>query len=70
MKRRRPSAPPASCPPASCPPAPIRLLILEAYRDAEGQPRAALALPGLRLPVIYPSLAAAVAAKAALEARQ
>ncbi|MDJ0391362.1 hypothetical protein QMO56_24960 [Roseomonas sp. E05] len=63
MKRRRkPTPPPAR------PAAPIRLLILEACRDAEGQPRAALALPGLRLPVVYPSLAAAVAAKTALEA--
>ncbi|HWX50539.1 MAG TPA: hypothetical protein VNZ61_21035 [Roseomonas sp.] len=65
MKRRRPSVPPRVSIQA-----PIRLLILEACRDAEGQPRAALALPGLRLPVIYPTLAAAVAAKAALEARQ
>jgi len=47
----------------------IRLLLPKTYRDAEGEPPGALALPGIRLPVIHPGLAAAVAATAALEAR-
>ncbi len=50
-------------------PAPIRLVLLEACRNAEGEPRPALMVPGARLPVIFPTLAAALAAKSGMEAR-
>lgn len=49
--------------------APIRLMMLDACRDAEGAPRPALLIPGRRLPTIYPSLAAALQAKAGMENR-
>ena len=47
-----------------------RLVLLHACRDAAGEPRAALPLPGRRAPVAYPSVAEAVAAKIAAEAAQ
>ncbi|HWX49672.1 MAG TPA: hypothetical protein VNZ61_16615 [Roseomonas sp.] len=39
---------------------PIRVLLLPDAADPEGQPRPALAVPGRRLPVLYPSLHAAL----------
>ncbi|MXP62135.1 hypothetical protein E0493_02055 [Roseomonas sp. M0104] len=50
--------------------APIRLLMLDAYRDAEGEPRPALLIPGRRLPTIFPNLATALRVKADMEAAQ
>jgi hypothetical protein len=46
---------------------PIRLLLLPDARDAEAEPRPALAIPGQRLPTIFPTVAAALAAKRAME---
>lgn len=56
------------------PPAPrprltgARLLLRDDLRDAEGNPRACIHLPGRRLPLAYPNLAAALAALRAMEA--
>jgi len=43
------------------PPVP-RLILLADARSPDGEPRAGLLMPGARLPVIYPSIAAASAA--------
>lgn len=45
-----------------------RLILRDDLRDAEGQPRACLAIPGRRLPLAFPSIAAALAALAHMEA--
>ncbi|WP_160935891.1 hypothetical protein [Teichococcus coralli] len=47
---------------------PVRVLLLPDAADREGEPRPALAVPGHRLPLIYPTLAAALQAKRELEA--
>ena len=50
-------------------PAPAaRILLLDTCRDAEGQPRPGLLIPGRRLPVVFPTIAAALAAKKLMEA--
>jgi hypothetical protein len=43
-------------------------LLRDDLRDAEGQPRACLAIPGRRLPLAFPSLSAALAALNQMEA--
>jgi hypothetical protein len=51
------------------PPAPaIRLVLLDAFRDAHGDPRPALLIPGRAAPAVFDGIAAALAAKAHLEA--
>ncbi len=45
-----------------------RLIIRDDLRDAEGAPRACLAIPGRPLPVAFPSLSAALTALARMEA--
>jgi hypothetical protein len=45
----------------------IRLVLLENCRNADGEARLALVVPGHRLPVIFPSVATAIAAKANME---
>ncbi len=45
-----------------------RLLLRDDLRDADGQPRACLAIPGRRLPLAFPSLSAALAALNRMEA--
>jgi hypothetical protein len=45
-----------------------RLILMDTARDADGMPRAALLIPGRRLPTAFPSLAAALAAQAHMEA--
>ncbi len=59
--RRRPKAAHAAAPGA-------RLVLLHACPDAEGQPRPALLLPGQRVPRVFRSLGAALAAKQQMEA--
>jgi hypothetical protein len=55
------------------PPAPrrtpcgARLMLRDDLRDAEGEPRACLVIPGRRLPVAFPSITMALAALATLE---
>ncbi|MDI3307832.1 MAG: hypothetical protein QJR07_12090 [Acetobacteraceae bacterium] len=44
-----------------------RLLLREDLRDAEGQPRFCLSIPGRRLPVAFPTISAALAALRALK---
>jgi hypothetical protein len=44
-----------------------RLVLLDDLRDAEGEPRACIAISG-RLPLAFPSISAAVAALARMEA--
>jgi hypothetical protein len=75
--RRRRSTAPAPMPLFEWrPPAPrprltgARLLLRDDLRDAEGNPRACIALPGQRHPLAFPTLAAAVAALRAMEAAQ
>jgi hypothetical protein len=46
----------------------VRLLLLHASPDAEGQPRPALHIAGQRNPTVFPTLAAALAAKRSMEA--
>lgn len=58
---------PGAAPPRPTP-SPIRLLVLYGCPDAEGQPRAALLPHGARNPTAFPSIAAALAAKRAMEA--
>ncbi len=62
--------PEASPPAGDHAPGGARLALLHACCDAAGEPRAALLVPGRRAPVVYPSVAEAIAAKAALEARR
>lgn len=57
----RPPAPRPALPP-------VRLLLLHTCPDAEGQPRHGLLLPGARTPRVFPTLAAALAAKRSMEA--
>lgn len=47
---------------------PVRMLLLHGCPDAMGDPRPALLIPGRRLPVAFPTLAAALAAKRSMEA--
>jgi hypothetical protein len=55
--------------PAVSPTAPaIRLALLETLRDAYGDPRPALLIPGRPTPAVFDDIAAALAAKAHLEA--
>ena len=63
MKRRKPSAPHIQKPAA-------KLVLRDDLRDAEGLPRACIAMPGQRLPRAFGSLAAALAALRAMEAKQ
>ena len=59
-------------PPSPPPPRPVarhvRLLLLHACPDADGQPRPALLPAGARLPILFDTIAAALAAKRAMEA--
>ena len=55
--RRQPSA-------ANAP----RLILRADLRDADGEPRACLSIPGRRLPLAFPSIPAALAALAHMEA--
>lgn len=48
-------------------PAP-RLTLRADLRDAEGQPRPCLILPGRKLPIAFPTISAALAALARMEA--
>jgi hypothetical protein len=45
----------------------VRIVLLDAGRDAEGQPRPALLIPGRRHPTVFPTMHAALACKARLE---
>jgi hypothetical protein len=47
-----------------------RVLLLNDCRDADGNPRVALLLPGERVPRVYPNLAAARAAERQTEAQR
>ncbi|WP_270934418.1 hypothetical protein [Falsiroseomonas oryzae] len=49
-------------------PAGVRLVLRDDLRDAEGQPRACIVIPGRRLPLAFPSIPAALAALAHMEA--
>ena len=61
----------AAVQPATPPPRPIlappRLLLLADAPDPDGLPRAALAIPGRRLPTLFPTLAAALDALRCME---
>lgn len=46
----------------------VRLLLLHACPDAEGLPRPALLPEGARIPILFPTVAAALAAKRSMEA--
>lgn len=59
--RRKTSAPHIRTPAA-------KLVLRDDLRDADGQPRACLALPGRRLPIAFASLGAALAALREMEA--
>ena len=50
------------------PPVHARLMLLHGCRDSDGQPRPALMIPGQRSPTVFPNIAAALAAKIAMEA--
>jgi hypothetical protein len=45
-----------------------RLFLRADLRDADGEPRACLSIPGRRLPLAFPSIPAALAALAHMEA--
>ncbi len=45
-----------------------RVILRDDLRDAEGEPRACIAIPGRKLPVAFPSLADALAALRDMEA--
>ncbi|WP_372620865.1 hypothetical protein [Falsiroseomonas sp.] len=45
-----------------------RVILRDDLRDAEGQPRACLVIPGRPLPLAFPSIPAALAALAQMEA--
>jgi hypothetical protein len=45
-----------------------RLILRDDLRDAEGSPRACIVIPGRRLPLAFPSIPAALAALARMEA--
>lgn len=44
-----------------------RIVLRDDLRDAEGSPRACIAIPGRRLPLAFPTFAAALAALRAME---
>ena len=46
-----------------------RIVIRDDLRDADGQPRVALDLPGRRVPLAFPNIGAALAALAIMEGR-
>jgi hypothetical protein len=48
----------------------IRVLLLPDAMDPQGEPRPALAIPGRRLPVVYPTVTAALEAKRGFEAEE
>lgn len=48
----------------------VRLVLLHCCPDPDGMPRPALLVPGQRVPVPFRTMAAALAAKAAMEARE
>jgi hypothetical protein len=50
------------------PPPEMRLVMLHHDPDPDGEPRPALLLPGRRVPIPFRTIAAALAAKASLEA--
>jgi hypothetical protein len=54
--------------PATPPRLVVPLVMMNCWPDAEGQPRPALLLPGSRIPRPFRNLAAALAAKHAMEA--
>jgi hypothetical protein len=45
-----------------------RLILRADLRDADGEPRACIAIPGRRLPLAFPNMPAALAALARMEA--
>jgi hypothetical protein len=45
-----------------------RIVLRDDLRDADGEPRACLAIPGRRLPLAFPNMPAALAALARMEA--
>ncbi|MGK7863198.1 hypothetical protein [Falsiroseomonas sp. E2-1-a4] len=45
-----------------------RLVLRDDLRDADGEPRACITIPGRRLPLAYPNLRAALAALQSMEA--
>ena len=45
-----------------------RIVLRDDLRDAEGEPRACIVIPGRRLPLAFPSIPAALAALARMEA--
>jgi hypothetical protein len=45
-----------------------RLILRADLRDADGEPRACLTIPGRRLPLAFPNIPAALAALARMEA--
>jgi len=49
-------------------PTSARVVLRDDLRDAEGQPRACIVIPGRRLPLAFPSIPAALAALARMEA--
>jgi hypothetical protein len=49
-------------------PPPVRVVLLHGCPDEEGQPRPALMGAGRRTPVVFPTIAAALAAKKLMEA--
>ncbi|MCK8788236.1 hypothetical protein M0638_28195, partial [Roseomonas sp. NAR14] len=49
-------------------PAAPRLLLMPGLMNADGEPRAAVAMPGCPIPTLYPTVAAALAALRTLEA--
>ncbi|MFN7306214.1 MAG: hypothetical protein ACK5TQ_06495 [Acetobacteraceae bacterium] len=61
IRRRKTRAPHIQKPAA-------KLVLRDDLRDADGQPRACLALPGRRLPIAFASLGAALAALREMEA--
>ncbi|MCK8786750.1 hypothetical protein M0638_20470 [Roseomonas sp. NAR14] len=50
-------------------PAGPRLLLMPGLINADGEPKAAVALPGNPIPTLFPNVAAALAALRALEVR-
>jgi hypothetical protein len=62
-RRRKTSAPHIHKPAA-------KLVLRDDLRDAEGLPRACIALPGQRLPIAFASLGAALQALREMEAAQ
>ena len=67
--KRRASAPKPSAMASTGPVARARIVIRGDLRDADGQPRVALDLPGRRVPLAFPNIGAALAALAIMEGR-